>query len=152
MKALHLLLAGNAHHVAAQIHESAHSEVVLVVEGNKTAAIVAAVCGGPVLGSGPSATVVMPAALAGVPAGHGCHLLHEQDLVQVMHLLVGQAVIVFPGRMLVDGAGRIQLESVHSHVHEVGQMVRPVFQPGLGTPFALGDQVFFYDTVVIFLA
>ena len=87
-----------------------------------------------------------------MPAGHGGHLLHKKDLVQVVHLLVGKAVIVFPGRVLVDGAGGVKLESVHSHVHEVGQMVRPVFQPGLGTSFALGDQVFFYDTVVIFLA
>ena len=152
MEALHLLFAGNAHHVAAEIHETGIAEVMLVEEGDDAAAVVTAVRGCPMLAAGPSAAVVMPAALARMLPGHGCHLLHEENLVQIMHLLVGKAVMIFPGRVFVDGAGRIQLESVHSHVHEIGQMVGPVLQPGLGAPFALGDEVLFDDAVVVFLA
>ena len=96
MEALHLLFAGNAHHVAAEIHETGIAEVMLVEEGDDAAAVVTAVRGCPMLAAGPSTAVVMPAALARMLPGHGCHLLHKENLVQVMHLLVGKAVMIFP--------------------------------------------------------
>ena len=61
-----------------------------------------------------------------------------------MHLLVAKPVI--------NGAGRVQFESVHPHVHKGGQVVRPMLQSGLRPAFTGCYQIFFYDTVVIFFA
>ena len=94
----------------------------------------------------------MPAALAGMLAGHGGYLLGKEHLVKVVHLLVAEAVIVVPVCVFVDGAGGIQLESLHAHIHKGLEMVGPVLEAGLGAPFALGDEVFFDNAMVVLFA
>ena len=152
MQALHLEFGRDAHHVAREVHVGAVAQVELVEEGGLAAAVVAAGGGAPVLGARPAGGVVVPDALACVGAGHAVHLLLEQDLVEIVHLLVRQPVVIGGVRMLVDGAGRIHLEAFHAVVQEGRQMVHPMLLPGLRPAFARRDLVFFRDAQVIFLA
>ena len=152
MEARHFLLTGNAHHVAAHVHEAGVTQVVLVEEGHDAAAVVTALRGAPVLAAGPAAAVMVPAALAGVAARHLGNLLGHEHLTDVVHLVISVSVVVFPGGMGVDGAGRIQFEAHHAHVHEGGQVVGPVLHAGSVPAFAHRDEIFLYDTGVIFLA
>ena len=129
MQTLHLKLARNAHHVAGCVEESAHSKVQLVIESGLAAAVVAGSRCRPTLGPCPSAAVVMPGALAVVLPPQLTHLLREKNLIEVVHLLVGAPVVVLPGRMVVNRAGRVELESLHALIHEHGQMIHPMLLP-----------------------
>ena len=56
------------------------------------------------------------------------HLTRHQHLIQVMHLLIGKAVIIFTVGMFIQGTGRIEFKSVNPLIHKVGQVVEPVLQ------------------------
>ena len=152
MKPLHLKLARNAHHIARSVQEPAHTEVQLIVESRLSATVVARSRGRPTLGSGPTAAVVMPGTLAVVLTAKLTHLLREQNLVEVVHLLVGASVVIFPVRVVVDRSGRIQLESLNTLIHEHGQVIHPMLLAGKLAARALGDDVLLLDAEVILLA
>ncbi len=94
----------------------------------------------------------MPCALAVVLAAKLTHLLREKNLVEVVHLLVGASVVIFPIRVVVNRACRIQLESLHALIHEHGQVIHPVLLAGKLAAGALGDDVLLLDAQVILLA
>ena len=152
MQALQFFVLIHIHHVAGCVHETAHPEVQLVEEGGAPASVIAAGRGAPMLGSGPAGGVMMPGTAAGVLAGHLVHLFREKDLVQVVHFLIRTSVIVLEVRVFVDRAGGVQLEAVYAVVHEMGQVVHPVFQPGSVFPGSGGQRVLFGDAQVIFFA
>ena len=104
------------------------------------------------LGTRPSGGVVIPDAASQVFAGHQVHLFLEQDLVEVVHLPVGAAVVISRIRVLVDCAGRIQLEAFDAIVQEGLEVVHPVFLTGLGLAVPGCDRIFLGDAEVIFLA
>ena len=152
MESLHLKLARNAHHIAGGVEESAHAEVELVVQSGFAAAVVAGGRSCPALCSGPASAVVMPGTLAVVLTAKLTHLFREKDLVEVVHLLVGASVVIFPVRVVVDRSGRIQLESLHTLIHEHGQVIHPMLLAGKLAARALGDDVLLLDAEVILLA
>ena len=103
------------------------------------------------LGAGPAAAVVVPGTPAVVVASEFGHLLRQQHLVEVMHLGIGAAIVVLPFRMVVDGAGRVELESLDALVHKGFQVVHPVLLTGSRASFALSDNVFLGNAQIIFL-
>ena len=119
------------HHVAGSVHQPARTEVQLVEQRGTLAAVVAALVGRPALRPGKSTAVVLPRTDALVVAEHTVHLSRHQHLVQVMHLFVGESVVILPVGMLVERARRIELEAVDALVHKIGQVVEPVTAGGL---------------------
>ena len=152
MQALHLQLAGHAHHVAGGVQEAAHPKIQLVVESCLAPAVVAAGGCRPVLRASPAAAVMVPCALPVVFAPEFTHLLRQQHLVQIVHLLVRAPVVVFHVRMIVDCPSRIQLESLHPLIHESGQMIHPVFFAGSVPALAQSHIVLLGDAQVVILA
>ena len=44
---------------------------------------------------------------------------------------------------------RHEFETVHTLIHEVGQVIEPMLQPRLRTAFAFGDKILFYNTLIV---
>ncbi len=94
----------------------------------------------------------MPRALAVVVVAEFTHLLREQNLVEVVHFLVCVTVVVLPAVMVVDRAGRVELEALDSLVHERLQVVHPVLLAGKLAARAGRDVVLLLDAEVILFA
>ena len=149
MKALHLLFGRDEHHVTGRVHIAAVAEVQLVEQGDLPAAVIPAGGGSPVLGAAPAAAVVVPAALASVGTVHASHLFRQQDLVEIVHFLIGAAVVITEIEVLVQGAGRVHLKALHAKVNERLQVVHPVLLTGRG---GTHEGIFLYYGSVVFLA
>ena len=153
VQAGHLQLYGvYRHDIARGVEESAHAEIKLVEQSRTASTIVAAGGCAPMLGAGISGGVVVPVALARVLAHHHLHLLGQQYLVEVVHVLVGITVVVVAVGVLIDGACRVHLESAYTIVYEGLEVVHPVLLTALGLTGGACEQVFFGQTEVIVLA
>ena len=152
MQALHFQFLRDAHHVAGKVHISTVAQVQLVEEGGLAAAVVAAGRGTPVLRARPTGRIVIPDAFPHVLAGHLVHLFLEQDLVQIVHFFVCPAVIIDSIGMLVNGTGRIHLETFHTIVQEGFQVIHPVLLARLRPAFARRNLILFGNAKVILLA
>ena len=69
-----------------------------------------------------------------------------------MHDGIGLSIVIWPIGMIIDGAGRIQFKALDTLVHEILQVVHPVFLAGSVPAFLKSDKIFLHKAQVIFLA
>ena len=95
---------------------------------------------------------MVPVAFVGMFTHHHLHLLGQQNLVQVVHVFVGIAIIIVTVGMLINSTCRVHLESSYTIINELFQMVHPVFLSAFRLSGSPCQPVFFRQTQVIILA
>ena len=113
-------------HIAGRIHRPGQRQIQNPCQRALPASVVAGGHGSPALAAGVAAAVMVHGA-----AAHGfgkalIHLLNDQRLVQVMHLLIAGAVFVVHIRVnLVHQLAGVDFESVYALPDKGNQMIEP---------------------------
>ena len=149
MKALQFLVLIDIHHVARSIEKTTHTQVQLVEQRRTPSPVITAGGSAPVLRSRPTGSIMMPGTKSCMFTHHLVHLLRQKDLVQVMHLFIGMSVVILKIRMFIYCTCRVHLETVHTIIHKIFQMLHPMLLAGKRLSHRLRQRILLRNAQII---
>src|SRR5574344_1111303 len=92
----------------------------------------------------------MPSASAQISTSHLFQLFGKKNLVEIVHLFVSLAVVIFKEGMFVYCPGWIKLETFYPLIKKTLEVIHPMFLARTLEPFSHCYCILFRETEIIF--